>query len=92
MKASLGRDNYPLNCWYVAATSDEVNASLLARQLLDRRVVLFRQSTGEIAALDDRCAHRAVPLSLGSLVDDQVVCAYHGFTYASTGACVRVPS
>ena len=92
MKASLGRDNYPLNCWYVAATSDEVDASLLARQLLDRRVVLFRQSTGEIAALDDRCAHRAVPLSMGSLVDDQVVCAYHGFTYASTGACVRVPS
>ena len=92
MKASLGRENYPLNCWYVAATSDEVDASLLARQLLDRRVVLFRQSTGEIAALDDRCAHRAVPLSMGSLVDDQVVCAYHGFTYASTGACVRVPS
>ncbi|HVD89863.1 MAG TPA: aromatic ring-hydroxylating dioxygenase subunit alpha, partial [Jatrophihabitantaceae bacterium] len=92
MNASLGRENYPLNCWYVAATSDEVDASLLARQLLDRRVVLFRQSTGEIAALDDRCAHRAVPLSMGSLVDDQVVCAYHGFTYASTGACVRVPS
>jgi vanillate O-demethylase monooxygenase subunit len=85
-------DNYPLNCWYVVATSDEVDASLLARQVLGRRLVLFRQSSGEIAALDDRCAHRAAPLSLGDLVDDTVVCAYHGFTYGADGMCVRVPS
>jgi phenylpropionate dioxygenase-like ring-hydroxylating dioxygenase large terminal subunit len=85
-------DNYPRNCWYVVAASEEVGPSLLARQVLDRRLVLYRQSSGEIAVLDDRCAHRAAPLSLGTLVDDTVVCAYHGFTYAADGACVRVPS
>ena len=26
--------NYPLNCWYVAATSDEVGRKLLGRRLL----------------------------------------------------------
>ena len=92
MRGASRPDNYPLNCWYVVATSDEVDASLLARQVLGRRLVLFRQSSGEIAALDDRCAHRAAPLSLGTLVDDNVVCAYHGFTFGADGACVRVPS
>lgn len=84
--------NYPLNCWYVVATSDEVGSDLLARQILGERLVLFRRRDGGIGVLADRCAHRAAPLSMGSLIDDQVVCRYHGFTYTSSGACVRVPS
>jgi vanillate O-demethylase monooxygenase subunit len=85
-------DNFPLNCWYVAAGSDEVDNSLQGRQILGRALLLFRRSDGGVAALDDRCAHRAAPLSQGALVDDQVVCPYHGFTYDAWGVCVRVPS
>lgn len=84
--------DYPLNCWYVVATSDEIGPSLFAREVLGQRLALYRQRTGEIAALADRCAHRGAPLSMGSIVDDRVVCAYHGFTYSADGACVRVPS
>ena len=84
--------NYPLNCWYVAATSQEVGRKLLGRRLLDEEVLLYRQESGTIVALEDRCLHRSLPLSLGYLVGDQVVCGYHGFTYAPTGECVRVPS
>jgi phenylpropionate dioxygenase-like ring-hydroxylating dioxygenase large terminal subunit len=87
-----GSGNYPLNCWYVVATSDEVGRSLLGRHLLGRRLLLFRRQDGQVAALDDRCPHRAAPLSMGTLDGDQVVCRYHGFTYAADGECVRVPS
>jgi phenylpropionate dioxygenase-like ring-hydroxylating dioxygenase large terminal subunit len=83
---------YPLDCWYVAATGDEVGPALSARQVAGRRIVLFRRSDGVVGALDDRCAHRSAPLSMGALVDDTVVCGYHGFAYSSSGACVRVPS
>ncbi len=55
-------------------------------------MLLYRESSGTVVALEDRCAHRALPLSLGSLVDDRVVCRYHGFAYDGTGACVDVPS
>jgi vanillate O-demethylase monooxygenase subunit len=84
--------NYPLNCWYVVATSDEVGRALLAREVLGRRLLLLRTSAGHVAVLDDRCAHRAAPLSMGTLDGDEVVCAYHGFTFAADGRCVRVPS
>jgi vanillate O-demethylase monooxygenase subunit len=43
-------------------------------------------------ALEDRCAHRAFPLSAGRLEGDDIVCGYHGFTYDSDGRCVRIPS
>jgi phenylpropionate dioxygenase-like ring-hydroxylating dioxygenase large terminal subunit len=84
--------NYPKDCWYVAATSDEVGDDLTARRLVDRPVVLFRLSDGSIAALEDRCAHRPYPLSAGHREADLVVCGYHGCTYDATGRCVRVPS
>jgi vanillate O-demethylase monooxygenase subunit len=82
----------PRNCWYVAATSDEVGQELLARRLLDTPVVLYRRGDGEVVAMEDRCVHRAYPLSDGRLEGDRVVCGYHGFTYDPDGTCVAVPS
>lgn len=84
--------NYPVHSWWVGATSAEIGGSLLSRWLLDRRVVLFRKRNGEIAALEDRCPHRAAPLSKGTIVDDDVICPYHGFRYDAAGRCVKVPS
>ncbi|MGF7239001.1 MAG: Rieske 2Fe-2S domain-containing protein [Frankia sp.] len=46
---------------------------------------------GSVVALADRCVHRRFPLSQGTVVDDQVVCGYHGFTYDCSGTCVAVP-
>src|ERR1700691_5338198 len=92
MTDNAGSANYPLNCWYVIATSDEVGRSLLGRQVLGRRLLLFRTEDGQAGALDDRCAQRAAPLSMGTLEGDLVVCAYHGFAYAPDVQCVRVPS
>lgn len=84
--------NYPKDCWYVAATSDEVGEGFAARRVLDTPVVLFRLSDGSIAVLEDRCAHRPYPLSAGHREGDLVVCGYHGCTYDAAGRCVRVPS
>jgi phenylpropionate dioxygenase-like ring-hydroxylating dioxygenase large terminal subunit len=86
------RPNYPFNCWYVAATSDEVGQELLGRRLLGTPAVLYRRSSGEVVAMEDRCVHRAYPLSAGRLEGDRVVCGYHGFAYDPDGCCVEVPS
>jgi phenylpropionate dioxygenase-like ring-hydroxylating dioxygenase large terminal subunit len=84
--------NYPLDCWYVIAASDEVGRTPLGRRVLDRPVVLYREESGDVVALSDRCAHRAYPLSKGRLEGDLLVCGYHGLRYDSTGECVHVPS
>ena len=84
--------NYPLDCWYVAATSDEVGFGLFGRKLLDRPVVLYRLESGEVVALEDRCAHRGYPLSKGRLDGVLLVCGYHGLRYDTACVCVGVPS
>lgn len=84
--------SYPRECWYVAATSDEVGDGFTTRRIVDTHVLLFRLADGSIAAIEDRCAHRPYPLSAGHREGDLVVCGYHGCTYDATGRCVRVPS
>ena len=79
------------NAWYVAAWDHEVGRQMLSRRILDQPVVLFRTLDGAAVALEDRCVHRFLPLSRGTLNGDQVVCGYHGMTYDASGKCVRIP-
>lgn len=78
--------------WYVAAFADEVTRTPLARKLLGIPVVLLRRVDGGVAALEDRCPHRSMPLSLGSVEGDTLVCGYHGARFGCDGVCRSVPS
>ena len=51
-------------------------------------MVFYRKEDGTPVALEDRCAHRHLPLSMGKLVGDTLQCHYHGLRYDATGACV----
>lgn len=83
---------YPMNCWWVAAFSDEVTQALLGRWICDTPVLLYRREDGTPVAIENRCPHRSAPLHLGCRRGDNVECGYHGFTFAPDGSCVRVPS
>lgn len=77
--------------WYVAALSRELDAKPTSRQILGEHVALFRTRSGRVAALADQCPHRGYPLSLGTVVGEELVCGYHGFTFDCSGTCVAVP-
>ena len=82
---------YLRNAWYAAAYSDEVDDRPLARKLLDRDIVMFRDEQGKLAALEDRCPHRFAPLSSGMIVEGTIQCPYHGLRFDGTGACTHNP-
>jgi phenylpropionate dioxygenase-like ring-hydroxylating dioxygenase large terminal subunit len=79
------------NYWYVAATDSEIGRKPLARTILGEPIVFFRTEAGVPAALEDRCAHRHLPLSMGKLDGDELQCHYHGLRFGTDGRCVRVP-
>jgi len=79
------------NYWYVGASSEELSDKPLARRLLNMPIVLFRGKSGQVGALDDRCAHRMTPLSLGRIDGDMIECGYHGWAYNCAGNCIRLP-
>ncbi|MEP7114928.1 MAG: aromatic ring-hydroxylating dioxygenase subunit alpha, partial [Ilumatobacteraceae bacterium] len=80
------------NSWHAVARSVEVVAAPVAVTVLGRDVVLWRTPSGTVFAAADRCPHRQAPLSIGTVHDGCLTCAYHGWTFGDEGHCVRVPS
>lgn len=79
------------NAWYAAAFDHELARTPLARTVLNEPIVLFRRADGRPVALEDRCCHRSLPLSLGKVMGDELQCGYHGLVFDFSGRCVRVP-
>lgn len=85
-------DRFIEDSWYVAAWDHEIGPEgLFARTLLGRPLVFFRTADGDVVALDDRCCHRAAPLSIGRREGDGVRCLYHGLKFDARGVCVEMP-
>ena len=77
--------------WYVAAWSEDVGETLLARTILGQSLVLYRLADGTPVALENRCPHRNLPLSEANRLGDTLQCAYHGLEFKSDGICRHVP-
>lgn len=56
-----------------------------------RQFAIFRGSDGLVRALEDRCAHRQLPLSKGEVHGCRVTCPYHGWSYDHEGRLVDIP-
>ncbi len=76
--AVLGFRNY----WYPVLWSRNLGRRPVAVTLLGEEVMLVRDRDGRPYALQDRCPHRGVPLSLGKQeIKGTWSCWYHGWTY-----------
>jgi phenylpropionate dioxygenase-like ring-hydroxylating dioxygenase large terminal subunit len=77
--------------WYVACRSKKLKRKPIKVTVLGIPMVLFRTDAGEVGALLDRCPHRNVPLSEGEVAGSCLRCPYHGWEFATDGACTRIP-
>jgi hypothetical protein len=54
-------------------------------------IALYRGEDGALRALENRCAHRQLKLSLGEVTGCTLACAYHGWSYGEGGRLVGIP-
>ena len=54
-------------------------------------IALWRDREGELHAVENRCAHRQLKLSLGSVEGCRLACAYHGWGYDGSGQLAHIP-
>lgn len=76
--------------WYPVIPFADLSNEPKPFELLGEQIVLWN-AEGKPAAVQDRCCHRTAKLSLGKVVDGNICCPYHGWTFNSCGTCVRVP-
>ncbi len=80
--------------WLPVAVGAELTAENPVQfvRILDENLVLFRDTTGRVGLIDDRCAHRGVSLSYGRVEERGLACAYHGWLYDVDGNCLETPA
>lgn len=60
-------------------------------RLLGEDLTCYRDRSGNIGLIGDRCLHRAVDLRWGIPDEHGLRCPYHGWLYDSAGVCVEAP-
>jgi renierapurpurin 18,18'-hydroxylase len=103
-EADHGIDHYPAQLtdlrriginpdfWYPIAVSRTVRKEkTFAATFAGNRIVLYRGASGTVYALEDRCAHRQVPLSMGVVEGDALRCCYHAWAYRGNGRISQIP-
>jgi 5,5'-dehydrodivanillate O-demethylase len=60
-------------------------------RVLGEDLVLFRDKSGRVGLLEDRCSHRGASLSYGRVEERGISCAYHGWLYDIEGNCLEAP-
>jgi phenylpropionate dioxygenase-like ring-hydroxylating dioxygenase large terminal subunit len=88
-KPDLRKIGLDPNFWYPLAVAKDIRkGKTLAVSFSGEQIVLVRTESNRIYALEDRCAHRQIPLSSGVVVGESLQCCYHGWTYDEHGTCL----
>ena len=77
--------------WFAVARVSDARTGPVAVTLLDVALVTWVTPAG-VHVARDLCPHRGVPLSMGWVEGEEIVCAYHGLRYGPDGYCRRIPS
>jgi phthalate 4,5-dioxygenase oxygenase subunit len=81
--------------WVPACLSEEVaepDCTPVRTTILGERLVVFRDTAGTLAVIDERCPHRLASLALGRNEEGGIRCIYHGWKFNASGACVDMPT
>lgn len=78
--------------WYAVAYDREVPCGRVVEvRFWGKSIALFRGTDGALRAVEDRCAHRHVKLSIGNVNGCTLTCIYHGWSYDQDGNLVEIP-
>jgi phenylpropionate dioxygenase-like ring-hydroxylating dioxygenase large terminal subunit len=90
--ADLRRVGISPDFWYPVAVSARVRqGKTFATSFAGQRIALYRGASGAVYALEDQCAHRQVPLSMGVVEGEALRCCYHAWAYRGDGRLSQIP-
>jgi nitrite reductase/ring-hydroxylating ferredoxin subunit len=80
------------NHWYAVAWAKVLKpGQILPIQIWHEQMALYRDTQGQVQAVQDVCPHKGVAMHTGELKGDHIVCGYHGWEFDRQGKCVDIP-
>lgn len=79
--------------WFPVCESSEVQSGeIIGRDFLDGQIIVVRARDGRCSVMSAYCPHVGANLKVGTLVNDEVQCAFHCWRYDLGGRCVATGS
>jgi len=80
--------------WFPVSVAQELAEENPAKfvRILGEDLVLFRDKSGRVGLLADRCSHRGASLCYGRVEERGIACPYHGWLYDINGNCLETPA
>jgi len=78
--------------WHpIAASAQLPTHGTKAITVLGESLVLYRDRSGQVGLVGDRCPHRRAGMVFGVPEQDGLRCAYHGWCFNAQGDCIDQP-
>jgi phenylpropionate dioxygenase-like ring-hydroxylating dioxygenase large terminal subunit len=78
--------------WFLADASPALDdGAVRTHHYFGHELVVWRDSTGGVHAMEAHCPHLGAHLGEGCVVDDSLQCPFHGWRFGGDGKCVAVP-
>jgi 5,5'-dehydrodivanillate O-demethylase len=77
--------------WWPIATASMLGPVPIKRRLLGEDLVLYRDKSGALGLLEERCPHRRASMVYGCVEENGLRCGYHGWLFGKDGACLEQP-
>jgi phthalate 4,5-dioxygenase len=81
--------------WFAACLSEDLpepGGDPIPLQLLGEKLVAYRDFSGTVGILDQRCPHRGADLTLARAEDCGLRCVYHGWKVGTDGSILDTPN
>ncbi len=77
--------------WHPVCLSANLKDIPIAVRMLCEDLVAFRDGKGRPGLLGIHCSHRLASLEYGQVMEDGLMCSYHGWRYDTQGRCIDQP-
>src|SRR4028119_1899575 len=80
------------NYWYPVGWASELKrGDVMPAMIWLSAIAVYRDTNGQLHALEDACPHKGVALHKGKVQDCNLACAYHGWEFDGQGNCANIP-
>jgi phenylpropionate dioxygenase-like ring-hydroxylating dioxygenase large terminal subunit len=80
------------NYWYPVSWANQLKpGKVMPVMIWQQAIALYRDTDGQVHALEDACPHKGVVLHKGKVQGCHLTCPYHGWEFDGSGKCVNIP-
>ncbi len=82
-------EKFEWNHWHPLILSKKLGKKPIPISILSEEVVAFRDKYNQAHVFKNQCPHRRMRLSEGKILEDGIVCPYHGWRIFDNGKCYQ---